>query len=385
MINQESTWNLPPSPQSSPKESASVWRSGTTAGTEIWENALAKGSSSVANTPSSSNQPWGHTPSTHIGGTWGEDEDSGNNHWTGVPQTNNGGVSNGTTSNWSSNSANNGTNHMWNKGPSTDKHRTNQSSTWGDGGKCLLAGALQTDGTLRSLAEPNEAETGSGNWGGNGNRANKSDTSFGHWSPVPQRKDGGWDSDSADKRSMNIDDGTAVWGNPVRQGKVSHWKESSGAKPGANSANGSSSPQIGTNSGILPASPGMIHLPPGVTPGTTGKSNEAWNKPLQPAAQWNRATWNETGGSRDSPATGWGESGDNKSVPGTPNWGEGGASPLSYWGNNKPKTPSTSSWMEGGQIDTSTWGGPKQGKPLSKDIIWASKQFRILTEMGFKV
>ncbi|KAI5698624.1 hypothetical protein M8J75_009477 [Diaphorina citri] len=67
-------------------------------------------------------------------------------------------------------------------------------------------------------------------------------------------------------------------------------------------------------------------------------------------------------------------------------WNDG-----SSWGapnqNPKPKNPGQP-WLDNsGDVDPSTWGAqpPKSGpKPLSKEIIYASKQFRILCEMGFK-
>ena len=92
MINQDSPWNLPPSPQSSPKDT-STWRCPVNSGTEIWENAVRQKKGSVGSSATSltsvtlpSAQPWDQTPTTHIGGTWGEEEDS-SNHWTGVPQS----------------------------------------------------------------------------------------------------------------------------------------------------------------------------------------------------------------------------------------------------------------------------------------------------------
>ena len=56
------------------------------------------------------------------------------------------------------------------------------------------------------------------------------------------------------------------------------------------------------------------------------------------------------------------------------------------WGD-----PSTSLWnreqrkgnWSDGQVDTSSWNGPKH-KPLTKEMICASKQFRLLSEMGFR-
>lgn len=79
VISQSKAWDLPPSPQSS----STVW---STTGTEIWENS--------DKTKAASNQ-WGHTPtthapSTHFGGTWGEEEDT-TNVWTGASNENNSG------------------------------------------------------------------------------------------------------------------------------------------------------------------------------------------------------------------------------------------------------------------------------------------------------
>ena len=142
---------------------------------------------------------------------------------------------------------------------------------------------------------------------------------------------------------------------------------------------------------LPPASPGMIRLPPGAP--ISLKSNEVWNKSQTP--QTNRLTsWPDgMAPQRDTSAnpSSWGQSeimsGENaKSVPATPStpnsggWGDAATSPQSYWGN---KSRNSNSWSDG-QIDTSSWGGPKQ-KPLTKEMIWASKQFRMLTEMGYKV
>jgi hypothetical protein len=153
---------------------------------------------------------------------------------------------------------------------------------------------------------------------------------------------------------------------------------------------------MGVNSsgmpGMIPSSPGMIRLPAGAP--ISGKNAESWAKSSQPSQGSRGGQWTEMSNHRDSPNINSNNSGslwcdgDVKNVahtPNTPNWADSNSSPLAYW-PTKPKatTSSTPSWSDG-QIDTSSWGGPKQGKPLSKDIIWASKQFRILTDMGFKV
>ncbi|XP_054155070.1 protein Gawky-like [Oppia nitens] len=455
VINQDSPWKLPPSPQSSPKEcnSGSQWKS-STKGTEIWENTVRrKGPTPTPTSMSSSSSSWGHhththTPSTHIGGTWGEEEDS-SNHWTGVPQVNNNNNNpnnnnnninpnnnninpnnnninpnnnnnninnnnnpNNNANNWTnngsnnSNNGNNGNNNsnmQWNhnidKVETNSRHssegrenrpKTNHNSNWSEFG--VTNEQNDSNGPDSSWSEP------------------KSDQSFGTWAPESTHKkdpnSSGWDKDSSDSHGGNFDDGTAVWGNPVRQGKVSHWKEQSQTakqqqqqqqqhhhqqqqqpmNPQNSNPNGNNLSGI---SAMIPSSPGMIRLPAGAP--ISGKNGDSWSKP-SPPIQTNRGnSWSETS-TRDSPSNNsvslWGDS-DNKNssvrTPNTPNWAESSnSSPLAYWAAKPKATNNPNANWSDGQIDTSSWGGPKQGKPLSRDIIWASKQFRILTEMGFK-
>ncbi|RWS10840.1 trinucleotide repeat-containing gene 6A protein-like isoform X1 [Dinothrombium tinctorium] len=418
VINQDKAWDLPPSPQSSPKESNSVWKSNTTTGTEIWENTVRHKAKGVTPTSTSSSQPWGHTPSTHIGGTWGEDEDA-SNVWTGVPSSN--GPSNNHNSNWGSET---GTN-VWNAGGDKQWGGQNQNSSWGD----PEPNSGADNGT--SLWGRDSSQNSSNSHNHNSNNSNKSESSFGTWSPPaaqPPKKEviqaTGWEDDASTADKRNIDDGTALWGNPTRQSKVSHWKETQNAKPITNYANGNNAPsQSGTNSSGMPsASPGMIRLPPGAP--LSNKASDVWNKSQTP--QLNSRVWNETP-NRDSSsnqANNWGDNDQTKSIPNTPRssatnlgvWNENSnresSNTTAYWGceadqsksipgtpstpgsslgsgwgesywNNKPRTPSDrGNWSEG-QIDTSNWGGPKH-KSLTKEMIWASKQFRILSEMGFK-
>lgn len=74
-INQDTAWDVPSSPHLSPKE-GSTWTSSTSTGTEIWENNIRhhiKNSTEKAQTQM--REPWGHNPISHIGGTWGEEEE----------------------------------------------------------------------------------------------------------------------------------------------------------------------------------------------------------------------------------------------------------------------------------------------------------------------
>lgn len=54
-------------------------------GTELWETNLRNGGQPPPAVAQKT--PWGHTPTTNIGGTWGEDDDVSDtsNVWTGVP------------------------------------------------------------------------------------------------------------------------------------------------------------------------------------------------------------------------------------------------------------------------------------------------------------
>lgn len=74
-------------------------------GTDLWEANLRNGGQPP---PQQQKTPWGHTPATNIGGTWGEDDDVGDssNVWTGVPSNN------GTTQ-WGGNA---GASGMWGGG-----------------------------------------------------------------------------------------------------------------------------------------------------------------------------------------------------------------------------------------------------------------------------
>lgn len=60
------------------------WKPAVNNGTELWEANLRNGGQPPPQPQQKT--PWGHTPSTNIGGTWGEDDDTdSSNVWTGVP------------------------------------------------------------------------------------------------------------------------------------------------------------------------------------------------------------------------------------------------------------------------------------------------------------
>ncbi|GFX65263.1 protein Gawky [Trichonephila clavipes] len=318
-VNQDTPWEVDESlPQDGTKDST-TWRAPNN-GTEIWESNLRvhKGTATPTAPATAPPPPWGHTPATNIGGHWGEEEQGS--------QWNNGAMPNPT--HWPDNSSANNSStasSMW--GGSTtpqEKYWNSSQAQWGDGSES------------------------SASW-------SSRNRSLNNWSPAATPKKevppSGWEPPSPPplRRSTagNYDDGTSGWGNPQRQGKVSHWKDMPAAKP------------IGPN-----GMPGMLRLP--------GKGGDtSWNKPPptgrnstyqeMPSAMGN---WNEDP-LKSGQYVGWNDP--NSSV---------------CWGA-KPKT--NSNWADG-QVDTSSWLGPAKqgGKPLCKDIVHASKQFRILTEMGFR-
>ncbi|XP_022254173.1 protein Gawky-like isoform X3 [Limulus polyphemus] len=339
-VNQDSSWDLPPSPQPSSKEgNSSIWRAPINNGTEIWEINIRNRNKGVGTPASSSGptQPWGHTPSTHIGGTWGEEEDT-TNMWTGP----------------------------------------------GSSGSVHVGGG---DGT---------PEKGNNVWGKSTNKPPGSSTNSWSSEIMPKRHilSSGWQEPSppTNRRQIgmtNYDDGTSIWGNPQQQGKVSYWKDMPNMKPissGGGPANNKSS-SGGTS--LAATGSGMIHLPSPITSGNKPEvSNSIWGKPPLPNHgtsltempahdSLGNSVWEDTIKSthvKTIPTT-----------PGTPFGGMGGTwDPGSYW-SAKPKSASSSSWTEG-QINACSWSGPSRPstKPLTKDIIWASKPFCLLTEMGFK-
>lgn len=103
-VNQDTNWDVPgspepisnagnivkaePSPQAGSGGNAGgppVWKPNINNGTELWEANLRNG----GQPPPAPVQktPWGHTPSSNLGGTWGEDDDGVDsaNVWTGAP------------------------------------------------------------------------------------------------------------------------------------------------------------------------------------------------------------------------------------------------------------------------------------------------------------
>lgn len=111
-VNQDTVWDIPGSPEPTQKMDGSAaappWKPNVNNGTELWEANLRNGGQPPPQPQQKT--PWGHTPSTNIGGTWGEDDDvtDSSNVWTGVPSG---------QQQWGNTGGNNGA--MWGGGKTT--------------------------------------------------------------------------------------------------------------------------------------------------------------------------------------------------------------------------------------------------------------------------
>jgi trinucleotide repeat-containing gene 6 protein len=85
-VNQDTNWDVPGSPEPGPRgdpstatgSGASQWKSHTVNnGTELWEANLRNGGQPPPQPVQKT--PWNHTPTTNIGGTWGEEDDNEEN------------------------------------------------------------------------------------------------------------------------------------------------------------------------------------------------------------------------------------------------------------------------------------------------------------------
>lgn len=85
-MNQDTNWDVPTSPEPSmTKDGVPIWKPPVNNGTDLWEANLRNGGQPPPQQQTKT--PWGHTPATNIGGTWGEDDETADssNMWTGAP------------------------------------------------------------------------------------------------------------------------------------------------------------------------------------------------------------------------------------------------------------------------------------------------------------
>ena len=351
--------------------------------------------------PGSSSQ-WNHhhtpTATQQTTGTWGEEEETSTStaHWTGVPNQANGSSSHSSHSNASNGSWTGNNNAVPKNSEASESTSWRETSSDHEGNRSWANNSSNQSswGADHSQRRVNDAASTTG-WVSEPMQSMPPKQVV-QQQPYKKETTSGWDQDTmnGDASGSASDDGTAVWGNPVRQQlKVRKWDDDQpsssqsnpmNAKQGVNmtmmnSANGSvmtapTQPGLANNNGsshgLLPSSPGMIRLPNN----PNNKAND-WSSKQSNSRSWADQSSRETNS--------WGDSNNSDSRSSRTNWGDqsshdshGPSSPQGYWGQrNNP------SWSDG-QVDTSNWSGKQ--KPLTKEMIWASKQFRILTEQGCK-
>lgn len=343
-VNQDTNWDVPGSPEPGAKVEPTAaggppaWKpnvnNGAFLGTDLWEANLRNGGQPPPQPASKT--PWGHTPTTNIGGTWGEDDDVSDsaNVWTGPPPP-----------------------QQWPAGPPQHSQqwgmpKKDDWNAWGEphrgadprldphrgsdprqqpvdprhdlrGG---ISGRLNTDmWSQHQHTGPSKMMPGSGvsQWGTQG--------------PKDSIKSSGWEEPSppaARRTGSGFDDGTALWAQRTGMSM------------------GRGGPQGPPTQSRIPPTP----TKPDAVWGSHSQRNGSWEEPHAPA-------WPD----RDGPA-----------------WPD--ASGPGLWPVPKPKPSGPAGgWPD----DIGEWGGPKppQGslaKQLPKEVIWNSKQFRFLVEMGFK-
>uniref|UniRef100_A0A6P7FND2 Protein Gawky n=1 Tax=Diabrotica virgifera virgifera TaxID=50390 RepID=A0A6P7FND2_DIAVI len=254
-VNQDTNWDIPSSPEPPIKMDGSggppPWKPAVNNGTELWEANLRNGGQPPPQPQQKT--PWGHTPSTNIGGTWGEDDDADtSNVWTGVPSN---------QPQWGGAGGNTNNGAMWGGPKKENDWGTGASNTggWGDPRAAdprqtgmdpreirpelrdMRAGNTETmrimdpRETMRQMSNSDmrgdpRGITGRLNgagaeafWGQGTPHAASQPIHHHNKMPVPPGNGtGGWEEPSppSQRRNMpNYDDGTSLWGNP-QQGKL---------------------------------------------------------------------------------------------------------------------------------------------------------------------
>jgi len=238
-VNQDSGWDIPGSPEPGSKEGG--WKPNVNNGTDLWEANLRNGGQPPPQPAAKT--PWGHTPSTNIGGTWGEDDDTtdNTNMWQGVP--NNQGSQN----------------PQWGGGPAAMPKKEQDwsgGSSWGGDSRGDMRGGMggmdprgaPDRGDMRGgmggmdmrgaggdMMRPDMMMNPRGGGGGGDPRLGRMNGEAPMWGapksqqppvnqwggPPPKEMKGGpssgWEEPSppAQRRQVtNYDDGTSLWGNP---------------------------------------------------------------------------------------------------------------------------------------------------------------------------
>ncbi|XP_011298524.1 protein Gawky isoform X2 [Fopius arisanus] len=402
-VNQDTNWDVPASPEPTVnKDGVPMWKPPVNNGTDLWEANLRNGGQPPP--PQQAKTPWGHTPSTNIGGTWGEDDEAADssNMWTGAPtptQPNTpqwaGATSNQTGSNWGDprvdprdprdirsvdpREMRDPRDHRMSMDPR--EHLRPMDPMGRDPRMADMRGDIRggVSGRLNGASAdamwgqpPGPPHHQMGHQHPSGPPAKMiNPSSMNQWAAPPPKemipgKPSGWEEPSppAQRRNVpNYDDGTSLWGNPAANqrpmagSKVSHWKDV---------------PSQNLGRGGMQCPPGM---PQNRMPGQPMKPDVGGPVWGHPAAQGRNGSWGE--GPHET--TNWDE-------PKTPaSWNEPPLNPASWGGpSHKPKAMGPSgSWGDADMEPVPSWGHPS--KPaLTKEVIWNSREFRYLCDLGYK-
>ncbi|XP_072767323.1 uncharacterized protein Gw isoform X4 [Anoplolepis gracilipes] len=404
-VNQDTNWDVPTSPEPSmTKDGVPIWKPPVNNGTDLWEANLRNGGQPPPQQQTKT--PWGHTPATNIGGTWGEDDETADssNMWTGAPTQSQpsaaqwtGAAGNQAGSNWGDPRIDHRDprdlrsvdpremrdprdhrmsldprDHMRVMDPMARDPRMADMRGDPRGISGRLHGANADAMWSQPPGPPGHHQMGHQHPSGPPAKM-LNPSNMNQWAAPPPKdimpgKPTGWEEPSppTQRRNMpNYDDGTSLWGNPganqrtIPGSKVSHWKD----MPAPNLARGGMQCPPGMPQNRMPGQPGMK---PDV-------GNPMWGHPGAPSGR--NGTW--TDGPHDTAS--W----DDPKTPAT--WNEPQLNPA--WGGptaHKPKPMGPAgSWGDSDMDPTPSWAHPT--KPtLTKEVIWNSREFRYLCELGFK-
>ncbi|XP_015177022.1 PREDICTED: trinucleotide repeat-containing gene 6C protein isoform X2 [Polistes dominula] len=403
-VNQDTSWDVPSSPEPNPaKDGVPIWKPAVNNGTDLWEANLRNGGQPPPHQQSKT--PWGHTPATNIGGTWGEDDETTDtsNMWTGAPAPSQPNAAQWTAGNQA------GTNwadpridhrdprdlrsvdpremrdprdhriphdprdHMRVMDPMARDPRMGDMRGDPRGISGRLNGS-NTDAMWGQPPGPPHHQMSHQHPSGPPTKM-LNPTNMNQWAAPPPKdmmpgKPSGWEEPSPPTQRRNVtnyDDGTSLWGNPAANQrtmpatKVSHWKD----LPTPNIGRGGMQCPPGMPQNRMPGQPGM-------KPDVGGPG--MWAHPGAPGGR--NGTWAD--GPHDT--TSW----DDPKTPAT--WNEPPLNPATWGGPATHKQKSmgpTGSWVDSDIDPTPSWGHP--AKPtLTKDFIWNSREFRYLCDLGYK-
>jgi len=421
-VNQDSSWDIPSSPEPAHKDlgmgpaagasgsgGTAVWKPNVNNGTDLWEANLRNGGAPPP-APPASKTPWGHTPTTNIGGTWGEEDDTPDqsNVWTAPPANNAPGPNNqqqvsnnsgGATGQmqWGMNNGpqqtqNNAGGGMWNAPMKKD------NGDWGGSGRVdgnRHTGHVGGDNRGVGMVGNENRPTARGWDDRNSSQMNNGsvDANPGMWNkpqPPPQQppQQSQWGGGGPGPGPGPVQ-GHANMGMGIGGGHGAHsgMKDSIGSKQSGGSGWDEVSPPTqrrpvpnipnyddGTSLWGSPITsqqqPQQAPQPRGMPPnrgmpnkmdnpmgwGGHGQTRNGWQGPDGPGPDggFNPGGGGGGGGWNDEPSKNIGS------------WGEPQMSQNNSW--NKPKTPTNpnSGWGDDGLVDVSNWGAPP--KPTKEDL-----------------